>query len=85
MSSSGVDARPHPPERVLNLLSTILAGEPFTQAGAPHKAVRHDASAHPTEHQDPATIELALEILGSFNFKGIFQLHKSSASGPFRL
>lgn len=61
------------------MLSVILAGEPFVQAGAPHKASRnHDT--HAPEHRDPATIELALEILGSFNFKGIFQVNKASAS-----
>lgn len=68
---------------MLNLLSNILAGEPFVQAGAPHRnAIRHE-TAQAVEHQDPANIELALEILGTFNFKGIFQVNRSSSSGAF--
>lgn len=68
-------------ERMLDLLSVILSGEPFTQAGAPTK---HLLPRDPVpEAQDDATIQLALEVLRTFNFKGIFQVGTSPRSGVF--
>ncbi|KAI5480415.1 FKBP12-rapamycin complex-associated protein [Pseudohyphozyma bogoriensis] len=61
-------------ERMINLLSMNLAGRPFTQAGAPQKlSLPRDGPLHVPEVRDDATIELALEVFGTFNFKGIFQ------------
>ena len=55
----------------------LLSGEPFRTPGAPGsaRAVALNASAGrdtPTLNReaDPATVELALDILGTFNFKG---------------
>ncbi|KAM0787611.1 hypothetical protein ACM66B_003678 [Microbotryomycetes sp. NB124-2] len=62
-------------ERVLNLLSMTLAGEPFSPAGAPHRPRKVDHSPADV-HRDPHSIVLALEILGSFNFKGVSQVNK---------
>ncbi|KAK4703758.1 serine/threonine-protein kinase mTOR, partial [Phenoliferia sp. Uapishka_3] len=70
-------------ERMLNLLSVTLSGEPFTQAGAPTKAVLpKDGPIHLPETQSDQTTELALEVLGTFNFKGIFQVGRTLASEP---
>lgn len=75
-------------ERLLNLLSVTLSGENFRIPGAPvgsfieefngntswrEGTVSHDTAIMTASH-DPATIELALEILGSFDFKGKFLL-----------
>ncbi|KAM0752153.1 FAT-domain-containing protein [Meredithblackwellia eburnea MCA 4105] len=68
-------------ERMLNLISIILSGEPFVQAGSPAKHPQRDGSNHLTEHRNETTIQLALEVLGTFNFKGIFQFGKVP-SGP---
>ena len=94
----GKDIPPLGPEiqdRMLNLLSLILSGEPFTPAGAPKKVgLVRDGGAYGAgvglsgpgagpngtaglEHHDDATISLALEILGSFDFKGIFHQHRA--------
>lgn len=64
-------------ERVLNLISQILAGEPFVQAGAPHRYHRSHHAPLP-EQQDQIQVILALEVLGSFNFKGIFQINRAA-------
>lgn len=64
-------------ERVLNLISQILAGEPFVQAGAPHRYHRSHHAPLP-EQQDQVQVILALEVLGSFNFKGIFQINRAA-------
>ncbi|BGP15830.1 hypothetical protein JCM10213_005686 [Rhodosporidiobolus nylandii] len=67
-------------ERVLNLVSQILAGESFVQAGAPPRYHRHHRAAlPPPEQRDENQIILALEVLGSFNFKGVFQVHRAAA------
>lgn len=66
-------------ERVLNLLSNTLAGEPFTPAGAPHKIARAEHGPLP-EHRDPHSVELALEILATFNFRGVFQVNKAATA-----
>lgn len=58
---------------MLNLLSITLAGRPFTQAGAPVRLPTPRDGALDTP-QDDSAIELALEVLGTFNFKGIFQV-----------
>ncbi|GAA5848144.1 hypothetical protein JCM3766R1_000463 [Sporobolomyces carnicolor] len=64
-------------ERVLNLISQILAGEPFVQAGAPRRYQRAHHVPLP-EHRDQGQVILALEVLGSFNFKGIFQVNRAA-------
>lgn len=61
-------------ERLLNLLAIILSGDPFTQAGAPTKIVSNRDGLNPYPEADDATIELALEVLGTFSFKGIYSL-----------
>ncbi|POY71739.1 putative Non-specific serine/threonine protein kinase [Rhodotorula taiwanensis] len=66
-------------ERVLNLVSQILAGESFRQAGAPRRYQRREVSHTPHEPRDENQVILALEVLGSFNFKGVFQIHRSAA------
>ena len=76
------DSRALPPplaERVLNLVSKILAGEPFVQAGAPRRQQRLERALQlPAEQRDEAQIMLALEVLGTFNFKGVFQIHRTA-------
>ncbi|GJN89148.1 hypothetical protein Rhopal_002122-T1 [Rhodotorula paludigena] len=67
-------------ERVLNLVSIILAGEPFVQAGAPRRYQRRDRRVHLPEERDETQIILALEVLGTFNFKGVFQIQRGA--GP---
>ncbi|GAA5903699.1 hypothetical protein JCM6882_003390 [Rhodosporidiobolus microsporus] len=67
-------------ERVLNLVSQILAGEPFIQAGAPRRHRLHHSHPLPSPDQrDENQIILALEVLGSFNFKGVFQVQRAAA------
>ncbi|SCZ93158.1 BZ3500_MvSof-1268-A1-R1_Chr6-2g08497 [Microbotryum saponariae] len=78
-------------ERILNLISMTLADEPFVQAGAPHKGSKHPdltvngvnghAHHHHPENQSPERIMLALEVLGTFNFKGVFQPPKHLTPG----
>ncbi|BGP07821.1 phosphatidylinositol kinase-related protein kinase tor1 [Rhodotorula toruloides] len=65
-------------ERVLNLVSQILANEPFIQAGAPRRFHRHDYPMPTPEHRDENQVILALEVLGSFNFKGVFQVNRAA-------
>lgn len=68
-------------ERLLNLLSRLLSGEAFRVPGAPGSqritatSTPREASAAPFEIADTATVELALEILGTFNFKGAVHSH----------
>lgn len=66
-------------ERILNLVSQILAGESFQQAGAPRKYQRREPTHPSAEVRDENQIVLALEVLGSFNFKGVFQVHRAAA------
>ncbi|KAL8292423.1 hypothetical protein RQP46_001035 [Phenoliferia psychrophenolica] len=68
-------------ERMLNLLSINLSGEPFTQTGAPTKHVLPKDGPTPAAQSDQ-TIQLALEVLGTFNFKGIFQVGRTPAEEP---
>lgn len=63
---------------MLDLISIILSGQPFTPAGAPSKAITNGNGQGRPSSSDDATVELALEILGTFNFKGIYTLK----SGP---
>lgn len=76
------DPPPPPAERILNLVSQILAGEPFVQAGAPRRLQRVDRAVQQTQQQpeqrDETQIMLALEVLGTFNFKGVFQIHRTA-------
>ncbi|KPV75332.1 uncharacterized protein RHOBADRAFT_53323, partial [Rhodotorula graminis WP1] len=66
-------------ERILNLVSQILAGEPFVQAGAPRRQQRLERALQlPAEQRDEAQIMLALEVLGTFNFRGVFQIHRTA-------
>jgi FKBP12-rapamycin complex-associated protein len=67
---------------MLNLLSMILAGRPFKQAGAPLASSLTERSQILDVPRDEATIQLALEVLGTFNFKGLFQMAKNPKSGP---
>ncbi|BGP55274.1 hypothetical protein JCM8202_000651 [Rhodotorula sphaerocarpa] len=69
-------------ERVLNLVSQILARESFQQAGAPRRYQRRDVTNAPQEPRDENQIILALEVLGTFNFKGVFQIHRAAAAPP---
>ncbi|GAA5970883.1 hypothetical protein JCM11641_004492 [Rhodosporidiobolus odoratus] len=65
-------------ERVLNLISKTLAGEPFLQAGAPSRYQRRRPPfVPPPDQRDENQIILALEVLGAFNFKGVFQVHRT--------
>lgn len=55
-------------ERLLNVLSVILSGEPFHPPGAPNRTpLRNTRGA---EGKDAATVILALQTLGGFDFRG---------------
>jgi FKBP12-rapamycin complex-associated protein len=61
----------------LNLLSIILVGHSYQHPGAPQRNQGHLPQsskdvAQSLEARDPETILLALETLGSFDFKGDF-------------
>jgi FKBP12-rapamycin complex-associated protein len=69
------------PVRLLNLLSIILVGHSYHHPGAPHRQQGHATqaskdNAQSLETRDPETILLALETLGSFDFKGNFNTDK---------
>ncbi|KAH8808527.1 armadillo-type protein [Xylogone sp. PMI_703] len=64
-------------ERLLDMLSKILCGEPFKPLGAPTPNTIATAPVVPKESKDPlgyehrqAEIKLALNTLGSFDFSG---------------
>lgn len=55
-------------ERLLNVLSVILSGEPFHPPGAPNRTpLRNTRGA---EGKDASTVILALQTLGAFDFRG---------------
>ena len=64
-------------ERLLDMLSKVLCGEPFRPLGAPHPNTLKSIPTIPKDPKDPgaqermkAEIKLALNTLGSFNFQG---------------
>ncbi|KAL2265936.1 hypothetical protein VTJ83DRAFT_5288 [Remersonia thermophila] len=64
-------------ERLLNMLSKVLCGEPFRPLGAPHPNPPPSLPAIPRDPKDPsvhergkAEVKLALITLGSFDFSG---------------
>ncbi len=64
-------------ERLLNMLSKVLCGEPFRPLGAPHPNPLSSIPAIPKDPKDPsvhergkAEVKLALNTLGSFDFSG---------------
>lgn len=68
-------------ERLLNMLSKVLCGEPFRPLGAPHPNTLSSIPAVPKDAKDPAAwenrkaeVKLALNTLGSFDFAGAFHL-----------
>jgi FKBP12-rapamycin complex-associated protein len=55
-------------ERLLNVLSVILSGEPFHPPGAPNRTpLRNTRGA---DGKDASTVILALQTLGIFDFRG---------------
>lgn len=65
-------------ERLLNMLSKVLCGEPFRPLGAPHPNPISSIPPIPKDPKDPsvhergkAEVKLALNTLGSFDFSGI--------------
>jgi FKBP12-rapamycin complex-associated protein len=66
-------------ERLLNMLSKVLCGEPFRPLGAPHPTPISSIPPIPKDPKDPsvhergkAEVKLALNTLGSFDFSGMF-------------
>ncbi|KAK4187076.1 phosphatidylinositol 3-kinase tor2 [Podospora australis] len=64
-------------ERLLNMLSGVLCGEPFRPIGAPHPNSLTSIPHIPKDPKDPgsqertkAEVNLALNTLGSFDFSG---------------
>ena len=64
-------------ERLLNMLSKVLCGEPFRPLGAPHPNPLSSIPPIPKDPKDPsvhergkAEVKLALNTLGSFDFSG---------------
>ncbi|KAJ4287076.1 phosphatidylinositol kinase- protein kinase tor1 [Collariella sp. IMI 366227] len=64
-------------ERLLNMLSKVLCGEPFRPLGAPHPNPMSSLPPIPKDPKDPsvhergkAEVKLALNTLGSFDFSG---------------
>ncbi|KAL2127251.1 hypothetical protein VTI74DRAFT_11019 [Chaetomium olivicolor] len=64
-------------ERLLNMLSKVLCGEPFRPLGAPHPNPISSIPPIPKDPKDPsvhergkAEVKLALNTLGSFDFSG---------------
>ncbi|KAH6617660.1 armadillo-type protein [Chaetomium sp. MPI-SDFR-AT-0129] len=64
-------------ERLLNMLSRVLCGEPFRPLGAPHPNPLSSLPPIPKDPKDPsvhergkAEVKLALNTLGSFDFSG---------------
>ena len=64
-------------ERLLDMLSKVLCGEPFKPLGAPHPNTLSSVPIIPKDSKDPmayenrkAEVKLALNTLGSFDFSG---------------
>ncbi len=64
-------------ERLLDMLSKVLCGEPFKPVGAPHPNTLSSVPVIPKDAKDPlvyehrkAEVKLALNTLGSFDFSG---------------
>jgi FKBP12-rapamycin complex-associated protein len=63
-------------DRLLDLLSMILTGQPYKVIGAPPTLVRGDVAAYTRDFgatkvgKNPELITLALSTLGSFDFSG---------------
>ncbi|KAM7201608.1 phosphatidylinositol 3-kinase tor2 [Naviculisporaceae sp. PSN 640] len=64
-------------ERLLDMLSKVLCGEPFRPLGAPHPNTLASLPVIPKDPKDPsahergkAEVKLALNTLGSFDFSG---------------
>jgi len=64
-------------ERLLDMLSIVLCGEPFKPLGAPQPNTLNSLPVVPKDSKDPqayehrkAEIKLALNTLGSFDFSG---------------
>jgi FKBP12-rapamycin complex-associated protein len=64
-------------ERLLDMLSVVLCGEPFKPLGAPHPNTLSSVPIIPKDAKDPlayehrrAEVKLALNTLGSFDFSG---------------
>ncbi|KAK3316631.1 phosphatidylinositol 3-kinase tor2 [Apodospora peruviana] len=64
-------------ERLLDMLSKVLCGEPFRPLGAPHPNTLASIPVIPKDPKDPsvhergkAEVKLALNTLGSFDFSG---------------
>ncbi|KAI9341262.1 armadillo-type protein [Zopfochytrium polystomum] len=57
-------------ERLLNMLSLILFGEPYRHPGAPSKKDAHPGPSRDSLERNPDAIILALQSLGSFDFSG---------------
>ncbi|KAM7186650.1 phosphatidylinositol 3-kinase tor2 [Rhypophila sp. PSN 637] len=77
-------------ERLLDMLSKVLCGEPFRPLGAPHPNSLTSIPVIPKDPKDPtahergkAEVKLALNTLGSFDFSGNW-LHKQFLSRPRR-
>lgn len=69
-------------ERLLDMISMVLCGEPFKPLGAPTPNSIAAAPVVPKDAKDPlayehrqAEIKLALNTLGSFDFSGIVSPH----------
>ena len=74
-------------DRLLDMLSMVLAKQPYKHPGAPKQASSmrglakitsspsHGNSAGPSDSFDSYTISLALRILGNFNFEGYNLTH----------
>ncbi|CAG8629200.1 10732_t:CDS:2, partial [Scutellospora calospora] len=64
---------PNIQERLLNMLSTMLSGQPFRPPGSPvpeGNDLKRHLGNQMSELKDVETITLALRTLGSFNFEG---------------
>lgn len=64
---------PNIQERLLNMLSTMLSGQPFRPPGSPAlegNDLKRHLGSQMSELKDVETITLALKTLGSFNFEG---------------
>lgn len=71
-------------ERLLDMLSKVLCGEPFRPLGAPQANILSSVPIIPKDAKDPqahehrkAEVKLALNTLGSFDFSGKFPFESS--------
>ncbi|KKF92485.1 Phosphatidylinositol 3-kinase tor2 [Ceratocystis platani] len=76
--------KPEIQERLLDMLSVVLCGEPFKTLGAPQPNTLVSAPIITKDNKDPQAyelrkeeIKLALNTLGSFDFTGIFLSFKT--------